>query len=446
MVANVELNRIPPYNVEAERAVLGAALLDAGAYVLASAIVEPEHFYVEAHRRIWMAMARLTDRREALDNLTVGNELRACGDLEKIGGAMALDGLTDAVATVAHAEHYADIVRSLAARRAMIYAAQQVVADGFSEALDSEEYLANAREALARADRILQGRHRSESIGRVAHRVLDGMEKRTGNLDMVDLGIGGIRIPKGLLTVVAGRPSNGKSVWAMNAACNVAQAGGKVLVFTLEDTKETFAARAASRYSGVSLTSIMDREVDVADWPRMMQGFSRVSELPIEINDRTRASSRWMRQTAALHQQQNGLDLVVIDYVQLMREPSTNSRQEEISEATLGAVEMARELHVAEILVSQIKRPEYQYKDKVPPPPTIDMLKGSGTLEESARVAILLHYPRQYDEDEEPGHLWCRIAKHSNGKVGRRDLACNLDHMWVGDPGMDGSDLTAERY
>lgn len=409
-------------------------MIDNGAFVAASAVVQVEHFYVESHRRVWAAMAHLSDLGTAIDHVTLANRLRAIGDWDRIGGVGALDGLTDAVASTQNVAHYAEIVRSSYGRRQMIGAAQQVVADGFDESQDTEEFVASARTAMARADAAIQGRYRSSSIAQVSQEVFASIEKRGDNPDTIALGFGGIRIPRGLLTVVAGRPSNGKSVLALNAALNVARSGGRVVMFTLEDTRNQLVSRAASCWSGVPLTQITERQVDLEQWPRVVDAFGRISQLDIEINDRTRATSSWVRQMSALHHQVRSVDLVIVDYVQLMRESRAESREQEIARATLGVVELAGELGVAAILVSQLRRPDGSFKDKVPPPPHLDMLKGSGTLEESAHVAILVHYPHFYDEAQDAGYLWCRVAKNKNGPVYKPTLVAKMDQMWVGDP------------
>ena len=178
----------------------------------------------------------------------------------------------------------------------------------------------------------------------------------------------------------------------------------------------------------------------------MTSALEAMSRLPITIYDNPRVTAQWIRQASAVLQQRQGLDLVIVDYVQLMQAPGAPSAQERIAEAALGLAQLARELNVAVLLVSQIRRPDNVYKDKVPPPPNLDMLKGSGVLEETARCVILLHYPHHYNEEEEETYLWCRIAKHTNGRVGQRRLACNMEQMWIGDPDLAQQDPTEGRY
>jgi replicative DNA helicase len=427
----------PPHSVDTERAVIGAVLLDAGTFVVSAAELKAEHFYVRAHRCIWRAMERLHGRGEAIDHTTLSEELRSAGDLEQVGGVIALSDLTDAVATVVNVENYASIVRSLAARRALIYVARKIVSNGYLEGIDTEEYLAESTAALARVDRLLERRHRSRGFGELVKELFSRLEKREPTKDFVSLGFGNIRVPRGVLTVVAGRPSNGKTVLALNAALNVSQGGGRVLWFSLENTAESLIKRAVARRSDVPLKQIVDGHIEKTNWGHIVEGCGDLARLDIVINDRSGASSQWIRQVAAVQQQKGPLGLVIVDYVQLMREPGTERGTEEISVATQGGVSLARELNVPVLWLSQIKRPDNRYKDKVPPPPTLDMLKGSGSLEECARMAVLLHYPRFYDESKEASYLWCRVAKNSEGPIGRCDLQCDMERMWIGDPGMN---------
>jgi len=438
--------RVPPFDQRAEEAVLGSALINPAAYILAAAIVQPEDFYVEANRRIWMAMGAIHNRGGTLDHVTLGAELTQAGDIEKIGGVMALDGLTDAVPTSAHAEHYAEIVRSLASRRRMIYVAQQIVADGFSAHEDTDGYLAAASTAVAQVVTGAAHRRQSATFAQLSAELFEQLSAKEENTDLIQIGLGGIAVPRGVLSILAGRPSNGKSAAALNIACNVARQGTPVAVFAIEDTRHAYIARGAARHARISLQNIIERKLDMEEWPRMTGALEAMSRLPITIYDNPRVTAQWIRQASAVLQQRQGLDLVIVDYVQLMQAPGAPSAQERIAEAALGLAQLARELNVAVLLVSQIRRPDNVYKDKVPPPPNLDMLKGSGVLEETARCVILLHYPHHYNEEEEETYLWCRIAKHTNGRVGQRRLACNMEQMWIGDPDLAQQDPTEGRY
>jgi replicative DNA helicase len=401
---------------------------------VACGVVEADHFYALAHRRVWAALTRLAARGDPLDNVTLGSELKQTGELEQIGGAPALGRYTDHVATVANVEHYARTVLEHAARRTMIATAREVVAEGYGSAT-ADEYLDGARSAVTTAAGALQHSIGAESIQVGMHRLFDQLDKREENPDLIPIGIGSIKIAKGIPTILAARPSNGKSVTAMNIALNVASAGNRVLVFSLEDVRDVFYARAMAHFSGVGVTSIIERTVDLEQYPRVVDAAGRLSKLPIWVLDRTGVTSAWIRQAAAAHAERHGLDLVVVDYAQLMRDRG-ESRQDGLAEAMRGLGTMTRELHVAGLILSQIKRPDTGYRGNVPPPPTYSQLKGSGVLEEVAKSVILLHWPHYYDNELEAGTLWCRIAKHSNGPTGRRDLECDMSRMWVGDPGM----------
>lgn len=438
-------DRTPPHDKTAERAVIGAALLNAQALVRAQAILEPQHFYINGHRRIWGALGRMHARGEGLDPVTLGAELAATGELERVGGQVALGSFTDEVATLGNIDHYSRIVLGLAARRALIHAGQRIIDDGYAVGIDIDHAIDAARSAVTGAAKELHAEGDAVPLSRSVQTLFKQLETREANPDLIPVGIGGIKLARGIPAILAARPSNGKSVTAMNMALNVAAAGFKVLVFSLEDVERVWTSRAMARFSGVPLDAIIEREMDIDHWPRVVDAASKLGTLNIGILDRTNVSSSWIRQTAAAYQDQNGLDFVIVDYAQLIRDRG-ESRQDGLAEGMRGLGTMTRELHVAGLILSQIRRPEGGFKGKVPPPPTLHMLKGSGVLEEVAKDVVLLHWPHFYDKEQPEDALWCNLAKRSNGPPGRRSLQCAMPRMWVGDPGLNQADSSGDRY
>jgi replicative DNA helicase len=437
---------VPPHDVGAERAVLGAVLIKPESYVLARSVVGPEHFYDAAHRRVWAAAVRVAKREEAIDLVTLHAELKATNEIDQVGGIGWLGKLSDGAAMASNVEHYARIVRGLAARRRMIAEAREVLARGYDGRVNTEDYLDESRAAMAEAAVAMSADTEATSLSTSAQRLYSVLSSKEPNKDLIPLGLGGVKVAKGEVTVVAGRPSNGKSTFALNAVCNAATGGQRCLVYNLEDTGTVYTARTAARFSKVPVENIIEHDLDLEHWPRLVAACDQMARLPVSVFDKGGVNHGWVRRTAAVHKERHGLDLVVVDYVQLMA-GRAESRQEALANNARGLAKVARELHVAMIILSQIRRPDQHYKDKIPPPPRLEDLKGTGVLEEVARCVVLLHWPAFYNAKEEAAdHLWCRVAKNANGQPGHRSLSCAMPRMWIGDPGLSAADPSATRY
>jgi replicative DNA helicase len=436
--------RVPPHSLEAEAAVLGAVLLNNAALPVAAPLLKAEDFYAARHRLIWEAMGRLARAGEPLDAVTVGNDMIKAGTLEEAGGALAFERLTDAVVTVANVEHYARIVVRKAALRRVIHAAQGIAAEAYANGGEDEtveEFLAQARAdfsaaalSLASAGRVCQ----SASEG--MHALFNALEAGRPVVETMPLGFGGLRIPRGTPTVIGGRPSNGKSVVAMTAARNLAAQGRVGIYFSLEETARVQWARLACQMSGIAARRILDCDVRGPEFKELADAASDAARLNLYLCDRTGVDSMFLRQEAAAHKERYGLDFVVVDYIQLIRERvrAGQARHERYAEAMQGLVDLARELDIAVVVVSQIRRSQFD-AGKVPAPPSIEQLKESGEIEQAAKLVLLLHYPYFYTKsiegaEQKPNALRMDVAKDSIGAGGVRMLYAKMERLWVGDP------------
>ncbi|MBW2278630.1 MAG: replicative DNA helicase, partial [Deltaproteobacteria bacterium] len=319
--AAAEGGRVPPYNKDAEAAVIGGILLNNEALFLVQEVLRSEDFYLEAHRRIFEAMQELSRSALPVDHVTLGNELRKRGDLDKIGGAMALDGLTDRVATVANVEHYARIVREKASVRRMIYAAQQVVADGFSETESTEDFLDEAESSIFKAAQYRVGTGYSH-VAPVVRKTFDDLQEASGRSgDITGVPSGFARLDKltagfqrSDLIIVAGRPSMGKTALALNIAFNAAEALKQpVIVFSLEMGKEQLVRRMLSSVGRVDASRIRSNSLGKDDWPRLIQAADVLTRTEIFLDDSAPLTPLEIRAKSRRLKSEKGLALVVVD-------------------------------------------------------------------------------------------------------------------------------------
>lgn len=425
--------RVPPYDAGAEKACLGAVLLNNDALPIVRSIVDgPEEFYVEANRRIYRGMLRLAAKGEAVDHVTLGGALIQSNDFEKIGGALGLDGLTDAVATVANVEHYARIVHRHAAVRRMIYAAQQVVADGFGIPGDVHEYLAGARKAITVASAI-GGRGGPVSIGANLAELFEELESGKMPPGLVRTGIGNIDdltggLWPGLLHVVGARPAMGKSALCLNIVTNCALAGRPALYIPTEDATRYIQLRELARFGDVDLHDLMLRTVHKDDWRKLIDGAEKIRGLPLWVDDSPGLSSDRIGQIAALHKQVHGLDLLVVDHLGELGDKG-ESQTATIEAAAKGLRDIAKELDIPVLLATQLNREVEHRPDKRP---TLHDLRQSGAVEQIARVVWFMYRRGYYErgcEDDPDTQLI--VAKTTHGKTGTIRLWADLSRMYI---------------
>ncbi len=419
--------RIPPYNHEAEIAVLGGILLNNEALAIVQETVRAEDFYSEAHRRIYEAIEGLSASGLPIDHVTLGNELKNRGDLEKIGGAVALADLTDAVATVANIEYYAKIVREKASVRRMIYAAQEVAALGFGEYGNVDEYLDTCEKSIFEASQQTLGApytHVSQIVNKT-FRDLEAAAGRTGAItgcptgfNDLDLKTAGFQ-PADLI-IVAGRPAMGKTTLALNIAVNAAKTTKRpAIVFSLEMSKEQIVRRMLCSEGHVDASRMRNNTLDAQkDWPRLIEAANVLSQTEIYVDDSSPMTPIEIRSKSRRLASEKGLSLVIIDYLQLMHSGGRRIeiREQEISEISRTLKALAKELNVPVIALSPLNRGVEGRQDKRP---MMSDLRESGAIEQDADLILFVYRDEVYHEDtQDRGIAEVIIGKQRSGPVG----------------------------
>ncbi len=422
-----EEGRVPPYNQEAETAVLGGILLNNDALPLVQDLVRSEDFYTEVHRRIYEAIESLSAAALPIDHVTLGNELKNKGDLEKIGGAVALANLTDAVATVANIEYYARIVREKAAVRRMIYAAQEVVASGFGEYGNTAEYLDACEKRIFEASQQTVGAPYTH-VSPIINKTFQDLELASGRSGAVtgvttgfyDLDMKTAGLQPSDLIIVAGRPAMGKTSLALNIAVNAAKATKRpAIIFSLEMSKEQLVRRMLCSEGHVDAGRMRNNSLDTKkDWPRLIEAANVLSQTQIYIDDSSPMTPIEIRSKSRRLSSEKGLSLIVIDYLQLMHAGGRriDNREQEISEISRSLKALAKELNVPVIALSQLNRGVESRTDKRP---MISDLRESGAIEQDADLILFVYRDEVYNENtEDRGLAELIIGKQRSGPIG----------------------------
>jgi len=432
-----EAARVPPHDLDAERAVIGAMLVSETAVAAVAERLAADDFYSEVHRIIYGAMMRLYSRGDPIDQLTLTNELRSVNEFERIGGRPYVFQIVESVPTAANAGRYADIVRGKALLRAVIDVGSRITEDAFrepenvSEALDSAEQLIygvsnrTLREHLAPVSELAPGA--LEMIQRLYEQEgeVTGVETGFEDLDRLTTGF-----HKSDLVVLAARPAMGKTAMALNAIWHAS--GEKkmpVAIFSLEMSKEQLVQRLISQTTRIPAQALRSGSVKAEDWPKLVRGVAEVSRAPIWIDDTAGVTLMEIRaKVRRLASQLNAagetpLALVVVDYLQLMvgQGNRQENRQQEIAEISRGLKVLARDLDVPVLAIAQLSRAVEARHDKRP---LLSDLRDSGAIEQDADMVMFLYRDEYYNpESDDKGIAEVIVGKHRNGPTGKVQLA-----------------------
>ncbi|MDY0302241.1 MAG: replicative DNA helicase, partial [Candidatus Moranbacteria bacterium] len=425
--AKNETVRIPPNNVEAEQSILGSLMLDKDAIVKIADFLLPIDFYQDKHRTIFEAMLALYENREPIDVLSISNKLDETNKLEDIGGSSYIASLVNIVPSASHVIHYAKVVQKKAMLRRLISAADQIVEMGYSGNEDVERILDEAEQRIFKVSQkyLKQDFVPIKSILENAFNRIDELHRDDGSLRGVPSGF--IDLDKVLagfqksdLVILAARPSIGKTTLALDIARQVGvQAKVPVGIFSLEMSSDQLIDRMLAAQAGIDLWRLRTGKLRSSgpenDFEKLNEAMGILSEAPIYIDDTASANIMEMRTMARRLQTEHNLGLIIIDYLQLMegRKMSGDNRVQEISEISRALKQLARELNIPIIALSQLSR---QVESRSPQIPKLSDLRESGSIEQDADVVMML-YREDREKPDTPNKqiVDVIVAKHRNG-------------------------------
>ena len=428
MAERVE-GRMPPYDEQAEASVLGAMLLDKSAITTAVEIIHAEDFYYDSHKAIFEGILRLYNKNEPADMITLSDFLKKNGQLEAVGGYTYLGRLTSGAGAVSNTEAYANIIKEKSTLRALIRAGSEIVEDSYR---DDDEVGAIIEKAEKSIFDITQDNQRNGlmDMGEVMVTTFDVMQKRSENkggltgltTGFIDLDRKTSGMQKADLVLLAARPSMGKTALMVNIATNAAlKANATVAMFSLEMSRNQLSQRILSSLSHVDLMRIISGDLTTEEWSKVIETMTYMNEMAIYIDDTAGITPLEVKAKCRRLKAEKGLDLVVIDYLQLMEVGGrAESRQQEISAISRQLKGIAKELDVPVIALSQLSRaPEMRADHR----PILSDLRESGAIEQDADIVMFLYRDEYYNPDTEKQGLGeLIIAKHRNGPTGTVEL------------------------
>lgn len=421
----MDLNRVPPQNIDAEKAVLGSMMLETEAITQVETILEPDDFYLEAHRKIFQGIINLAERDEPIDLISVNEELRQQNQIEEIGGSSYITELANWVPTAANAEYYAKLVKNKSLLRRLITTAGNIANLGYQAEEEVDILLDKAEQmvfSLAEG-RTAQGIHQIKDVLVDAFERLEKVYETEGGITGVASGFyeldymtSGFQ-PSDLI-IIAARPSMGKTALVLNMAQNMAVKNKvPVAIYSLEMSKEQLAQRLLCAEAKINGQHLRSGQLQDKDWLVLSHALGRLSEAPIFIDDTPGITLMELRAKARRLKAEHGLGLIAIDYLQLMQgNGRIENRQQEISEISRSLKALARELEVPVIALSQLSR---AVESRINKRPQLSDLRESGSIEQDADLVLFIYRDEYYNpESDKKGIAELIIAKQRNGPVG----------------------------
>ena len=433
--ASTGLERGLPHNLEAERSVLGAILLDNQALNPAAERLRAEDFFLEAHRRIFGRMIALSEANRAIDLVTLADELGRAGEIEVAGGVAYLSSLIDGVPRVTNVEHYASIVKEKSLLRSLIHTSNNILNQAFEAEEPPDQLLDRAEQAIfgLAEQRVKAGFFDIKDIVKTGSQTIEKLYESgqrvtglaTGFTDFDNLTSG---LQAAELIVLAGRPSMGKTALALNIAENVALNLKKTVgIFSLEMAKESLLLRLVCAEARVNAHKLRTGYLGKEEYGKMTLSLGRLAEAPIFIDDSPALTVLEIRSKVRRLKAEHDLALLIVDYLQLLATSGRfESRRQEIDSITRGLKALAKELSMPVIAISQLSRaPETRSGDHRP---QLSDLRESGSIEQDADLVAFIYRSEMYRDpdnvpEEERGRAELIVAKQRNGPVGKAHLA-----------------------
>jgi len=437
-------SRTPPQNLDAEQSVLGSILLDNEVYAALEGTLRAEHFYKEAHRKVFKGMERLFHRGDPIDLVTLTEELRQGGELDAVGNVPYLIGLADGVPTAAYAESYARIVTEKAVLRDLISASGQIMQTAYDQSMPLEEVLDASEKAIFE----LASSKRSNAFGSMSELVTETFAHinelfanpdpvsglRTGFKELDQLTAG---LQPSSLNVLAARPSMGKTALALSLGLNAAlRENTTVALFSLEMSGVQLVTRMICSEARVDMSRVRNGQLTDRDFQRLADTAGRMSEARIFIDDHADMTVMELRSRSRRLMAEHDLGLIIVDYLQLMSGHTagrfgSENRQQEISSISRGLKALARELDVPVLVLSQLSRAVESRPNKRP---MLSDLRESGAIEQDADLVMFIYRDEYYDPNsEKQGVAEILIGKQRNGPVGTVELQFHDAHVRFND-------------
>jgi len=433
---DLSLTKMPPQNLEAEMAVLGSMLIEETAISYAMEILDGFSFYNDSHRRIFESMVKLYSENKAVDIVTLIEELKKTGDLDKVGGPTYITNLTTVVPTAANVMHYAAIVKEKSILRNLISAATNIISESYESHGEVAKILDKAERIIfdISSKKVESSFVPLKEIIKDSIETIDQLYQKKAHVTGIPTGFSDFdSITAGLhpsdLIVFAGRPSMGKSALVSSIAEHVGVAEKiPLVIFSLEMSKEQFVQRMLCSHARVNAHNVRTGFLSQTDWPKLTNAAGKLSDAPIYIDDTAGLSVLELRAKARRLKSQRNIQLIIVDYLQLMQGmPGSENRQQEISEISRSLKALARELSVPVIAVSQLSRAVESRQDRRP---QLSDLRESGAIEQDADLVGLLLREEYYNPTEENrGIAEVIIAKQRNGPVGSIKLVFIKDYV-----------------
>ena len=419
--------RLPPQFLEGERAILGGLLIDNEALPRVLGTLSADDFYREAHRNVYKAITDLFNRNEPVDWVTLTATLKETGLLESVGGPAFLAELVDAVPSAANIEHYTRVVKEKAVLRQLISASTEISTRCYEEHGSIDEFVDRCEELIFKVgeSRIQSGFVHVKPLMTEAFKMVESLYERKENITGVASGFSDLDgltagFQRSDLIIIAGRPSMGKTSFALNVAMNAAIDGGvPTAVFSLEMSKEQIALRILCAKARVNLKSLRTGYLIQEDWGRLTQAVGSISDSPLYVDDTPAINTLEIRAKARRLKKERDLGLIVVDYLQLMRGATkSDSREKEISEISRSLKALAKEIEVPVIALSQLNRKVEERPNKRP---QLADLRESGAIEQDADVILFIYRDEVYNKSEDnpkKGEAEIIVGKQRNGPIG----------------------------
>lgn len=431
--------KVLPNSLEAEQALLGCILLDNDAQMDIFAKINPKDFYAESHKNIYESMLKIYNKSIPVDFVTLTNQLEVDKKLETIGGIDYVTYLTNVVPSAANFKFYMDIVKNCSVRRHLIFEAQDIINNSFDNE-DGEQAMRNAEKKIFDLSQ-KETASELELVGKPGGTLtnvlkqISELAENKGKMRGIPTGYKEFdAITNGLqksdLILLAARPGVGKTSFAMNIAVNAAvEQGKKVAVFALEMSREQLMQRALSSLAKVNLGHVLRGTMDSEEWKRIWTAEKKLAQSGIYVDDSSMITPFEIISKCRKLKMTDGLDLIVVDYLQLMTMGKTNreSRTQEVSDLTRTLKIAAKELNVPIIVLSQLSRAVELREDHRP---VLSDLRESGSIEQDADIVLFLYNPEKYNDvtvESDPGTVYLIVAKHRSGSTGEVKL------RWVGE-------------